>query len=157
MSEKPEKRLVGRKQYLEARAKKGANYSLAVVFGCGGLWGLILGTTLFFAGFYRLVNPREPADEPWFLFLSISVLTIGFGIAAMWGAKSLYDHGKKIKSVTLITRHNTGDLPEVETLVRASDLPPSHQQAELLRGVALPSSETPPEELLRATTKSKEE
>ncbi len=49
-----------------------------------------------------------------------------------------------------VTRHKTGDLPEVETLVRASDLPPSHQQAELLRA-AQPGQETSPEELLRAT------
>jgi hypothetical protein len=64
-------------------------------------------------------------------------------------ARNLFREAKAIERVAPITRHNTGHLPAAETLVRASDLPPSHQQAELLRA-APQGSETPAEELLRA-------
>jgi hypothetical protein len=78
------------------------------------------------------------------------------GILTLWVGKSMYTRAGNMEPVTLITRHNIADLPAVETLVRASALPPSHQQSELLRA-APQGSETPPEELLRATTNSKDE
>jgi len=57
---------------------------------------------------------------------------------------------QEIEPVAPITRHNTGRLPEIETLVRPSDIPLSHQRAELLRATE-PGQETPAEELLRST------
>ena len=61
-----------------------------------------------------------------------------------------------VTGVTLIVP-NTAPLPPPEdTLLRASDLPPSHQQAELLRA-AKPGQETPPEELLRAGQENRHE
>jgi len=69
------------------------------------------------------------------------------------GAFQLFKKERTIERVAPITRHSTSFLPPKESLVRASDLPPSQQQAELLRA-APRGSETPTEELLRATTKT---
>ena len=102
----------------------------------------------------------------WLILLSACVLWIGWAAHAAAGilagviilsiASLLPLLGWRLgkaafvaERVTPITRRNTGDIPEVESLVRPSDLPPSHQQAELLRA-AKPGQETPPEELLRA-------
>jgi len=64
-------------------------------------------------------------------------------------------HGKGdcLDQIVVMRRPNTGNFPEVETLIRPSDLPPSNQQAELLRA-AQDGKETPAEELLRANTNS---
>jgi hypothetical protein len=57
---------------------------------------------------------------------------------------------RQIQFVAPNLARKTGPLPEVETLVRPSDLPPAQQSAELLRGAHI-GQETAPEELLRAT------
>ena len=57
--------------------------------------------------------------------------------------------GTDVTEVTFIAPKTALVLPPEESLLRPSDLPPSHQQAELLRA-AKPGQETPPEELLRA-------
>lgn len=51
------------------------------------------------------------------------------GIGSIWVGRNRLDAAKGIEPVSPITRHNPGDLPAVETLVRPSDLPPSHQEA----------------------------
>jgi hypothetical protein len=61
------------------------------------------------------------------------------------------DSWKTVRALQPINFADTTAIPEEETLVRASDIPPSHQQAELLRA-APQGSETLAEELLRATT-----
>jgi hypothetical protein len=58
---------------------------------------------------------------------------------------------EKIVPVAPITRRNAHHLPLEGSLVRASDAPPSQQQAELLRA-AQHGKTTPAEELLRATS-----
>ena len=50
-----------------------------------------------------------------------------------------------------ITKHTTSSLPPEESLLRASQSEPSQQQTELLQA-AQDGTETPAEELLRATT-----
>ena len=62
----------------------------------------------------------------------------------------LFKKGRKVERVVPITKRTTSTLPPEESLVRASNLPPSQQQAELLRA-AQHGKETPSEELLRAT------
>jgi hypothetical protein len=134
MSEKPGKRLVSKWEYVRVTAVR-------TLVGSGFMFSVILGSLT--------------------LFPTISCFMWGqaFGVV-FWGswtacflaiAVSFYKKSEKIKHVAPITRHNTGHLPEVETLVRAADLSPSHQQAELLRA-AKPGQETPAEELLRATS-----
>ena len=72
------------------------------------------------------------------------------GIAVLRLGADLFDKADNIEPVELITKHNTGHLPEIETLVRSSDRPTTDQQAELLRAARV-EKQTPPEELLRAT------
>jgi len=82
----------------------------------------------------------------------IWVFFAAFGICGL--ASFFFGSESKVERVVPITKHTTSSLPPEETLVRASGLPPSNQQSELLRGVVPPTSETPPEELLRANTNS---
>ena len=142
MSEKPRKRLVGWNQYLAILGKKGIIYGIGFLciiavcvcflgVGSAGVWILLRGADNF--------------------VVTLIVCGVSVGILMLRSGKFLYTKAKSMEAVALITRHNTGHLPAVETLVRASGLPPSHQQAELLRAAQY-GNETPPEELLRATT-----
>ncbi|MCW3097329.1 MAG: hypothetical protein JWL77_2947 [Chthonomonadaceae bacterium] len=162
MSEKPQKRLVGWKEYLGTTGKKGASYSLAYALLGSGLTLLFLSALLFLTSLsYWLFT------DTWFVYKgegqrwSMALVSLG-GVAAavgsvtVWGAYTLSVKARKIARVELITRHNTGNLPATETLVRPSDLPPSHQPSVLLRA-APPGRETPAEELLRATKNSKDD
>ena len=72
------------------------------------------------------------------------------GLAGIYKSANMFAKIEGMEPVALLTKENAKHLPETETLVRPSDLPPSHLQAELLRA-APQGSETPPEELLRAT------
>ncbi len=51
-TKKPQKRLVGWKRYLTTAGRKGAGYSLALVFGFGGFPVLLLGIIVLCAGAY---------------------------------------------------------------------------------------------------------
>lgn len=158
MSEKPRKRLVGWAEYAATLGKKGANYSLAVFCACVSCLLACFGIGLFFYSIGLLSRSREFGanyGELGFQFLVCSGFLIGFCIAGMWVAVSLWKKGKQIEPVSPITHHNTGNLPAVETLVRASDSPPTDLPAQLLR-VARHGQETPPEELLRATSTRQE-
>ena len=148
MSEKPQKRLVSKREYLKTLLGKGGFYSSAMACAVGG--GVLLIVSLFFLwlGLPPWDNLPDVGDRIW-MFLCGVLLGVPF-VTAVWFGVSLFKAGARMEPVAPITRHNTGQLPEIETLVRASDLPPSHQQAELLRA-APQGSETPPEELLRAT------
>jgi len=147
MSEKPPKRLVSRIQYgrvLRTRTR---------LLAAGSFFAFVS-----FMAFSIALWPvgDSPADDVrysggwWFnLIFRLAV--------ALWAARVTYGcfkEERKVQRVKLVTKRTSHLLPAVETLVRASDLPPSNQQAELLRGVAPPTSETPPEELLRATRSS---
>ena len=140
---KPRKRLVGWKQYAWTTWAKGIGYSGTTFVTCCGVGFLVLGLILLWQGF-----PIESAE-------GMSIVMGGVGccigsLLTLWYATTLFKDAQQIEPVELITKHNVKDLPEVETLVRASDLPHSLPQAELLRAAAQ-GSETPAEELLRAT------
>jgi len=161
MSEKPGKRLVSRTEYA---LRKTFAISLNVSLGAWGICGaLLLLEVLFY--FHSLSSPEYSAcvvqiignsdasclshinsvAGRWLCLISFSLLTGGtllsLAIRKSW---------KTVHTLQPINIADTAALPAIETLVRPSDLPPSHQQAELLRGVVPPSSETSPEELLRA-------
>ena len=150
MKEKPPKRLrlVSKGQYVSALLDKGASHTLAFILcgsGCGFL--IVLLRIIWLAEALRS-DATLPVDTTstiaWFGLLS--VLSVGI----IWYGIKIFKAAERIEPVAPITRHNTGDLPEVETLVRASNVPPSHPQEELLRAVRQPL-DTPPEQLLRAT------
>ncbi len=136
MSEKPGKRMVGWEQYLGTQCAKGAtNAAGAALLIVGSI--LLVPLIILWIGEFRIEN----------FLLSVLFGVLGFGIILT--GKKIVHSADRIEPVVLLTKHNTGDIPEAEILVRASALPPSHQQAELLRA-ALGSNETPEEELLRA-------
>jgi hypothetical protein len=146
MSEKPGKRLVSKGQYLRLLGKRTALSSSAIGIACaGGILFLIVGVGLIRFGVFH-----QTLRQSMLSFFSILSVCCVAGIMAIRIAGNLFREAKAIERVAPITRHNTGDLPAVETLVRPSDLPHSHQQAQLLRA-APHGNETPVEELLRAT------
>ncbi|MCW3094972.1 MAG: hypothetical protein JWL77_590 [Chthonomonadaceae bacterium] len=150
MSEKPQKRLVSKGQYLKTLGDKGASYAAGVFYGLLGVPFLLISLFCFVIGLYGLFFSGFPSEISIVLFIAVISLILSMG--AFWGCTSYFKRAQEIELVAPITRHNTDQLPAVETLVRASDAPPSHQQAELLRA-SPQGSETPPEELLRATLK----
>jgi len=144
MSKKPGKRLVSKKQYVLAVGTK----TLLSVSGFGLCVGGLVGLASCLVLCMLVGSDSHHVAGAWSVLGTLSAMWV----VLLAAGRILLKKGKKLDTGILLTRANTGDLPEVETLVRASDRPPSHQQAELLRGVApLPTSETPPEELLRAT------
>jgi hypothetical protein len=88
---------------------------------------------------------------------SISTRVMGFAAPSLGVAVTTLLLGlclikieQKVERVAPATQQNTQHLPEIQTLVRPSDLPPSHQPAELLR-MAQSGDATPADELLRIT------
>ena len=158
MSEKPQKRLVSKAQYVIKLLDKGSAHAFAVTVVGSGI-GLLIGSLLVIQSAVKLnaavrMTPSIPTGidttQRIAQFSLLSVLSIG----AIWYGVKRFKTAEKMESVTPITRHNTGELPAVETLVRASELPPSHHQAELLRA-AQNGNATPAEELLRATQENR--
>jgi len=151
MNEKPQKRLVGLIEYLETVGEKALGYacggtlaSVSIVLLLWSVFGIIVGAIHIYS------RNLEYAIFYW----AGSAVVAGMGMVARWFAKALFKEAKKIAPVVLRTKAAQNQLSDAESLVRASDLPPSHQQAELLRA-AQPGQEMPPEELLRATQGNK--
>ena len=140
MSEKPPKRLVGKLEYMGILCAKGTNTAVSGAFMIAGAV-LALGALVafLFVGDYGI----------WSL-LTGGVLGL-LGYACVRISEDINQDSRQMERVALLTKHNTGELPEVESLVRASDVPASQQQTELLRA-AQHGKVTPPEELLRAST-----
>ncbi|MCW3098546.1 MAG: hypothetical protein JWL77_4164 [Chthonomonadaceae bacterium] len=148
MSEKPQKRLVSLMEYLEKASEKAETYTFASAFGCVGIVMLLWSVIGIVAGGYSAYQ----RDIGYAVFVwTGSAVVAGLGLGALWCAKYLFREAKQIAPVALLTKASLNRLPEIETLVRASDVPPSHQQAELLRAAQY-GKETPAEELLRAST-----
>jgi len=146
MSEKPKKQLVGWSVYLITLCQRTALRGAASFSGCAGVIFLL-------AAIVTLIRVIVLHQD---LNLSTSEFILGMagigaiGLLLLFLSSLFFQDVKEIEPVAPITRHNVGDLSEFGTLVRPSDLPPSQQQAELLRA-AQPGHEMPPEELLRAT------
>lgn len=152
MSEKPQKRLlqnsnagrdtvrtirlVSQEQYIRDISAKIRLFSLALFVPLAGL--ILLAVSLWFC----FQNPDSGSAFEILFYLSI---------AAVWSGPSHFIAAKQIKPVRPVIAHNAHKFTPREILLRASDLPPSHQQAELLRA-APQGCETPAEDLLRATT-----
>jgi len=144
MREKLKKRLVDKQEYVETKGVQGIGYSFAIASGSAGAVCLL--NSLYF-----LMNGLRPEGNDAFCLIVSAVF--GFlSAAAISLSIYIFNLGRKMPPIAPITPQNAKQLPEIETLVRASNLPPSHQQAELLRATSQ-GSETPPEELLRATLK----
>jgi len=142
------KRLVSEAQYFITSAIGGffglLGFLFFICFCISGCAALFVGLIPFWGDLYQEI-------------FDVSVVLLKLSLGAFCGCMPFFIRARTIEPVAAIIRHNSGQLPEVETLVRASEVPPPHHQAELLRGVAPPTSETPPEELLRATLKGTHE
>ena len=139
------KRLVSREEYIQSVRNRSTLYTLAGGAGSLGLFCMlapVLNAWSYFVGWNGQFNIL-----PYFLW---NAGLTGFGIAAILWARSAVKCAREMEAVTLITRHNTAYLPNVTTLVRGSAQPLPNQQTELLRAAG-PATDTPPEQLLRAT------
>ena len=144
MSEKPQKRLVSQGRYARLITKRTA-LTLGSVVSLGvGLVTLVGSVISFWTAFYNgsLLVPSTC------MLTTIHRFCISAGM--FFAAFRFYKNEQKVERVVPITKRSSHLLPPEETLVRPSDLSPSQQQAELLRA-APQGSETPAEELLRAT------
>jgi len=146
---KQRKRLVHKHQYLRMLAEKSGLYSFSLFFGGTGIVCLLI------AAFCVALVPgewRNRADEDALSYVMLLLFCGFFGLfsfATFWGSLTLFKAARAVEKVTPITPHNTGMLPEVETLVRSSERPTIDPQTVLLRAVSQ-SPQPPPEQLLRA-------
>ena len=142
MSEKPEKRLVSKGQYVRVMGKRLGFGGVSVLFLALGFI-CILSSLLCVCGVIFVHNKMEYLLALLaFIAASVPLLTVGFR------TKDLVEASQ---SIAPITDKNAHLLPLHDTLVRGSDLPPTVQQSELLRATQA-GQETPQEELMRATT-----
>ncbi len=139
-TEKPQKRLMGKGRYYTVVGIKVSLSAVSVVFAIAAVAGVLFCAVTMAWSIFR---PDYMFPLPEYIPLFCVIIFLFCCSLQVW----LWQ--RQIKPVAAITRHNTGDLPDVETLVRASNLPPSHQQAELLRASGQ-GAETPAEQLLRA-------
>jgi len=145
MNKQPQRTLVNKKRYIQVM---GLKMSLFAVGGCAIGGGLIAGFAVMNEIVISLVYPHETR----FTLLDCTAFAVGTGMLLMCGAVT-YRKSHKIAAVELTTPQNAHLLPPEETMVRASDLPPSQQEAELLRAAAQ-EQETPADQLLRAGQES---
>jgi len=136
----PPKRLVSKGKYLQAVGKK---------VGLCCLAGLLVS-----AAIYLLTSPATWLNHA--QSNGVSLVLGAITILALWCSLRLFEKGRQIEPGRPLTDHTVHLLPPEETLVRASDIPPSLQPTELLRAVQT-DSETPPEELLRASITNSQE
>ncbi|MCW3053425.1 MAG: hypothetical protein JWN14_2595 [Chthonomonadales bacterium] len=140
MSKKPQKRLVSKREYI-GRLAEAANQTL-IGFACLG------GGAYFLWLFLMLVADMYREQAPWTVY-TLALPFVGISAFFLWISKNIWTMASEIKHVTPITHKNNHFLPAKETLVRASNVPPAQQQAELLRATQV-GTEIPPEQLLRA-------
>jgi len=136
----PPKQLVSKRKYLQATGKK---------VGLCCLAGLMVSVAIYLLTSQATWLNHAQSNGTSLLFGAITIF-------AFWCSLRLFEKGRQIEPGRPLTDHTVHLLPPEETLVRASDIPPSLQQTELLRAVQI-GSETPPEELLRASIENSQE
>jgi hypothetical protein len=147
MSEKPQKRLVSKGRYVWSMTSRTILLAFSVLFALIGAYG-VLGILFSIAFNVTGMSETDGRDNLFVLFLTAAIL---FTAGVFFLAYSFWKKERTIERVAPITKRTTSTLPPEESLVRASAVPPSQQQAELLRAAQY-GKETPAEELLRATT-----
>lgn len=152
MSEtKPQKRFVSKKEYQHVMRAVCVRRIL-------GLLLLLLGATGMIITVLRLFPPACSPDGDWLVkdrcntILTASVLIGIPSVIFLKSARRVKERADQIVSTTIpLSDHNDLQLSLRQTLLRGSDVPPTVQQAELLRAIQA-GQETPQEQLLRATT-----
>lgn len=167
-SAKTGKLIVSKGEYARLQGKRAqasligvGSMLLAVLSGFAGASLIaILGYHLYFPTRRFLLDMFvfKSNDHPQDTLINI-VLFDGGGIVVLFGLAYLYgtfgyDQLKEAREIdpgVPLTRSNAADLSAPESLVRASVEPIQEQQAVLLRA-AIEVTQTPPEELVRAST-----
>ena len=144
--DKSQKRMVSKGSYLKLMSTRGRLMSGTILFSVFGAMSLS-------AALWGITNHHR---QFWGLWLFETCLGFAFGAWSWRIASYCFREEQKVERVALVTNRTVNLMPPKESLVRASDMPPSHQQTELLRA-AQNGKETPPEELLRATTSNERE
>ncbi len=144
-TDQPLKRLVSTGRYVRLLTERtsltlGAIFSLSV-----GMITLFAAVTSLLTAFNRQL-PIGPA-----IFLEVGGVLACISAGMFFTAFRFYKKERKIERVAPITRQNAHLLPSKDSLVRASDVPASQLQTELLRAAQYGTA-TPADELLRATT-----
>jgi hypothetical protein len=119
------------------------------LFSTGGLMTLLGLSGLVVIGTFVVAPTRcdmlVPAISSWPLLL---LLLFPFSLGLMSCGERNIGLARHMEALAPCNRHNIGLLPEQQSLVRPSMLPPETASASLLRPVASCSSE-PPSQLLR--------
>lgn len=149
MGEKPRKRLVQRRPYLKTTFNKCGLYSIAL--GFGGVGCILLAFSIPVLLLTLVILFRTPAPAPQLFRVLFFGIALGLAsLGSFWVGRNRFLAAKRIEPVELLTPQNTYLLPPAESLVRASQVPPSPQKAELLRA-ASDGRDIPKEQLLRGT------
>ena len=151
-------RIVVASRYLWIMGMKAALYIVAIAAVC-------LGIGMFVANIFDTVHDAfltvggnepetaiplgrfTPNGQIYFLVLGVIIGVIC--LVVIWIGKAMFKKAQRIEPVALMRKQSAIPFPEAETLVRASDSPPTDRQ-ELLRGAGK-GSETPRTELLRVS------
>ncbi len=154
-TQKPQKRLVGWRQYVGTIGAIVFGRSFAFAFRWGGLVCFGFSVFTFMLSIGNSDINAKPITGNRLYPLMMGSLYLGLFLGAMGIANTLFKKVEAIEPVELLTKHNAKDLPEIETLVRGSANPPTNQ-TELLRPAGH-GAETPPEQLLRAAQENRQD
>src|SRR5689334_3904366 len=129
-AEKPRIRRVGTWwEYLFFLGKKAALSTaglvvliLLLLLFAGIVWGAISVSVQWIVS----VNKQPFSWDLWLLLLGIGAAS-SLGLILYQCLEGAFQSLTEMEPVVPLTRHNTGNLPENETLVRASEEPPAHQ------------------------------
>jgi hypothetical protein len=144
------KRILSKPQYIVHLGKRmtlAPFGCLLCLIGCVGLFlALCLSILLVCAGLSLLFYHKSDGLGFWL----VSTLLVGsLSLEALWTGLKAIEAFTEMKPAAPFTRQNVEQLPEPESLVRASAEPPAEQSDVLLRA-AQHGQRTPAEELLRA-------
>lgn len=143
---KPHRRIVSKTRFVACLASRGAHRAVGwLMFTCALVFVLIV--LVILTGVVREGMP--PIHD--------AIIVVGFGLlcireAILIGQRSL-KHASLMEPLAPLTRRTAADLPEPESLVRASEEPVQAAGKVLLRAVR-DTQEEPVEELLRPTVDS---
>ena len=139
MGKQSQKRLVSKGRYIWLIGNKVGLYSLvSLLLGIG-----LIGALLTLVSSVQVWMGNQAINS------CIPPICFAITYPILWSARSLFRKATAIEPVQPVTERNAHRLPQKLTIVRSSEIPPTEQQAELLRA-AQTGQETPPEQLLRA-------
>ena len=142
------KRIVSKGAYVKAVSTKAELRFSSVVLS---LMGVFFGVTPLLVLLWLLVAQRNTG----MLAFAGVLACVGIGLARGMFLEAIQQKAQAdriVIDVVPLTRANIGGLPFPESLVRASQEPPQAQKAVLLRAAAK-GTETPPEEIVRASVR----